>query len=169
LWDDYIAAIDEWDLIDGDVVDRANAAMYVAATDDDPDPAGTPDWGEWREFANATVRGRGFKFKVVATTSEQLHNIAIDTAGVIVELQQRTESSDVITVPSGTTGAVTYSFTDKFYEPPSVGITAYDMAASDVFAITNVTRSGFDLQFTLGGGPANRSFTYTAVGYGKEI
>jgi predicted phage tail protein len=166
LWDDYIAAIDEWDLIDGDVVDRANAAMYVAATDDDP--AGTPDWGEWREFANATVRGRGFKFKVVATTSEQLHNIAIDTAGVIVELQQRTESSDVITVPSGTTGAVTYSFTDAFYDPPSVGITAYDMAASDIFAITNVTRSGFDLEFTLSAA-ADRSFTYTAVGYGKEI
>jgi predicted phage tail protein len=166
LWDDYIAAIDEWDLIDGDVVDRANAAMYVAATDDDP--AGTPDWGEWREFANATVRGRGFKFKVVATTSERLHNIAIDTAGVIVELQQRTESSDVITVPSGTTGAVTYSFTDAFYDPPSVGITAYDMAASDIFAITNVTRSGFDLEFTLSAA-ADRSFTYTAVGYGKEI
>jgi len=167
LWDDYIAVIDEWDLIDGDVVDRANAAMYVAATDDDP--AGTPTWGEWREFANATIRGRGFKFKVVATTTEQLHNIAIDTAGVKVELQQRTESSDVITVPSGTTGAVTYSFIDEFYEPPSVGITAYDMAASDVFAITNVTRSGFDLEFTLGGGAADRSFTYTAVGYGKEI
>ena len=166
LWDDYTTVIDEWDLVDGSVTDRANVAMYVAATNDDP--AGSPTWGEWREFANATVQGRGLKFKVVATTTEPLHNVAIDTVGVTVEAQQRTESSDIITVASGITGPVTYSFNDAFYEAPSVGITAYNMASSDVFAITNVTRASFDLEFTLSAAAA-RSFTYTAIGYGKEI
>jgi hypothetical protein len=35
--------------------------------------------------------------------------------------------------------------------------------------ITEVTRTGFKLEFKQDGETVSRSFTYTAVGYGKEI
>jgi hypothetical protein len=67
--------------------------MYVRSTTDNP--SGSPTWGEWREFANATVRGRAFQFKVVATTIDPSQNILITDVGVTVEMQQRAEISDV--------------------------------------------------------------------------
>jgi hypothetical protein len=163
LWDDKTGDIDTWGTID-DLGDRTNALMYVRSTTDNP--AGTPTWGEWREFANATVRGRGFQFKVVLTTTDATQVPVVTNASVAVELQQRTEASAVITSSAALT---TYSFDVPFYAPPSVGVTMYDMNSNDELAISNVTRTGFDLEVFHGGTPQEHDFTYTAVGYGKEI
>jgi hypothetical protein len=47
---------------DGGELDQVNAVTYVRVTDDDP--AGAPTWGDWNEYANAIVRGRGIQLKV---------------------------------------------------------------------------------------------------------
>ena len=165
LWDDNTLLIDDWPDIDEDNLDTVNAELYVRATVDDP--AGTPVYGDWNQFANAIVRGRGFQFKTLATSTNPSVNIIIDELGVEMELQLRTEQSVVLA--SGA-GALAVTFDYAFYQAPNIGITANNMATGDFFLITAVTRLGFTVEFKNSAGTAvNRQFTYTANGYGKEI
>jgi hypothetical protein len=165
LWDEKVELIDSWSEIDDGNIDSVNARLYVRSTTDNP--AGTPTWSTWREFANAIVRGRGFQFKTIAASNDPNVNILIDELGCVVELQQRTEQSATLT-----SGAGTYSvtFAEAFYQPPSIGVTGYDMGTADYFTIGSVTRTGFQVTFRNSGGTAvSRQFTYTAIGYGREI
>jgi len=163
--DDKTADIDTWDFIDGTGGDRVNAATYVRTTEDNP--SGSPTWSAWREFSNAIVRGRGFQFKTIATSTDPAQNIIIEELGAELELQQRIEQSASLTSGAGTYSA---TFVNAFYQPPSIGITAYDMATGDYFAVASVTRTGFQVTFRNSAGTAvSRQFTYTAVGYGREV
>jgi hypothetical protein len=165
FWDDHLEDIDTWDFIDGAGADRVNALTYVRTTQDDP--SGSPTWSTWREFANAIVRGRGFQFKTVATSTDATQNIIIEELGAELELQQRTEQSAVLT--SGA-GAYTVTFANAFFDPPSVGVTGFNMATGDFFAIASVTRTGFQVTFRNSAGSAvSRQFTYTAIGFGRQI
>jgi hypothetical protein len=165
FWDDKTDDIDTWDLIDGNGGDRVNALTYVRTTQDDP--SGTPTWGAWREFSNAIVRGRGFQFKALATSTDPTQNILIEQLGVDMELQQRTEQSATLTSGAGT---YTVTFTNAFFSAPSVGVTGFNMATGDYFAITSVTSTGFQVTFRNSAGSAvSRQFTYTAIGFGRQI
>jgi hypothetical protein len=165
FWDDKTADIDTWDFIDGTGGDRVNALTYVRTTQDDP--SGTPTWSTWREFANAIVRGRGFQFKTIATSTDEAQNILIEELGAELELQQRTEQSATLTSGAGT---YTVTFTNAFFEAPSVGVTGFNMATGDFFAISSVTRTGFQVTFRNSAGSAvSRQFTYTAIGFGRQI
>lgn len=165
LWDDKVALIDTWPDLDEDNIDKVNAQLYVRTTTDDP--AGTPTYGEWNEFANVISRGRGFQFKVRATSTDPDINIIIDELGCLMELQLHTEQSG--TLPSGA-GAYAVVFDNAFYQPPNVGVTGFNMATGDFFTVTGVTRTGFTVEFKNSGGTSvNRNFTYTAVGYGREV
>jgi len=165
LWDSKPGLIDEWPAIDEDNLDGVNATLYVRATPDNP--SSSPTWSDWREFANAILRGRGFQFKLIASSTDPAQNIVVDELGAIIELQQRVEQS-----ASLTSGAATYTatFTNAFYQAPSIGITGYNMATGDYFAIDSVTRTGFQVTFRNSAGTAvSRQFTYTAIGYGREV
>ena len=165
LWDDQTDNIDTWTSIDGDNIDKVNATLYVRTTNDDP--SGTPSWSAWREFSNAIPRGRGFQFKVIATSTEASQNIIIDELGCQVELQLRTEASGTIS-----SGAALYSatFPNAFYQAPNIGITAFNLATGDYYELQNVTRTGFEVTFKNSADTAvSRNFTYTATGYGREI
>lgn len=165
LWDEKVELIDTWSEIDDGNLDSVNARLYVRSTTDNP--AGTPTWSTWREFANAIVRGRGFQFKTIATSNDPNVNILIDELGCVVELQQRTEQSATLTSGAGT---YTVTFAEAFYQPPSIGVTGYDMSTADYFTIASVTRTGLQVTFRNSGGTAvSRQFTYTAIGYGREI
>ena len=84
-----------------------------------------------------------------------------------MELQLRTEQSAVLT---SSASAYAVTFTNAFYQAPNIGITASNMATGDFFLITAVTRLGFTVEFKNSAGTAvSRQFSYTAVGYGKEI
>ena len=165
LWDDKVALIDEWPDIDEDNIDKVNAQLYVRTTPDDP--AGTPTYGDWNEFSNVIARGRGFQFKVRAISEDPDINIIIDELGCIMELQLRTEQSGTLT--SGA-GAYAVTFPNAFYQAPNVGITGFNMATGDFFTVTNVTRTGFTVEFKNSSNTSvSRNFTYTAVGYGREV
>lgn len=165
LWDDKTADIDTWPAIDDTNLDAVNAALYVRSTLDNPSVS--PTWTEWNEFSNAIVRGRGFQYKTIATTANPDQNIIIDELGSTLELQQRVEQSSTLTSGAGT---YTATFTDAFYQAPAIGLTGYNMGTGEYFQITNVTRTGFDVVFRDSGGTAvSRNFTFTAVGYGREI
>lgn len=165
LWDDRVEYIDEWDDIDGDDLSAVNAALYVRTTNDNP--SGTPTWSTWQPYVNGTTRGRGFQFKVEATSHNPVQNLVISELGVTTKLQRRTEQQRGLS-----SGATAYSvtFPSAFYATPSVGITAQDMATGDYFTLSSVSRTGFTVTFrNSGGSMISRSFDYQAVGHGRQI
>ena len=148
---------------DGGDLDQVNAVTYVRVTDDDP--AGTPTWGDWNEYANAIVRGRGIQLKVEGATRTTQVGLVISELGATAELQQRTE-----TASSSGSSTYTVTYADAFYAAPDVTISPSNMATGDFFTLTSVTRTGFTVAFKDSTNTAvTRSFTYTAVGYGREI
>lgn len=165
LIDDNASLLDTWSSFDGTVLDYVNAALYVRSTNDDP--GASPTWTTWREFANAITRGRAFQFKTIATSTNSAQNIVIDELGCELELQQHTASAGPLTT---TTAAYTVTFANRFYQTPQLGITAYNMATGDYYVISSPTRSGFTITFyNASNSMISRQFSYTAIGYGREI
>ena len=165
LFDENLGDLDTWGDFDGVDVADSNAVLYVRSTPDNP--AGSPTWGEWRVCNNNLLRGRGFQFKVVATSDQPSQNVIVSQLGAVVELQQRAQRSILLT--SGV-GAYVATFTDAFYDAPAASITPLNMATGDYFTLTSVTATGFQVTFfNSGGSPVSRQFTYTAVGYGRRI
>ena len=165
LWDQRTGNIDDWPgPIDEAGLDRVNASVWVRTTLDNP--ASSPTWGPWREFANAIVRARGLQFKAVAESTDGNQSIIITELGASLELQQRIEAPSPLT---STASAYAVTFGSAFYQAPSVGITAYGMAATEQFAISSVTTTGFTVTFSSGGTNLARQFAYTAIGFGKAI
>ena len=164
-WDERLENIDLWDDIDGDDLGAANCEVFVRVTDDDP--ASSPTWKTWQPFVNSTSRGRGFQFKVVATSDNPAQNVVIEELGVETHFERRTEQQRDIT-----SGASAYAvtFPTAFYAAPSVGITAQDMDSGDYFTLSSITRSGFTVTFRDSGGSiVSKTFDYQAVGHGREI
>ena len=165
LWDDRTELIDEWDDIDGDDLSAVNAQLYVRATNDNP--SGTPTWGDWQPFVNGTTRGRGFQFKVEATSHNPVQNIVLQQLGAFVKFQRRTETQRNL---SSGAGSYAVTFPTAFYATPSVGITAQDMSQGDYFTISSASRTGFTVTFRNSGGSiVSRTFDYQAVGHGRQI
>jgi len=167
LIDSMTSDVDTWsDVFSATAApDYVSARLYVRSTDDNP--AGTPTWSDWTEFANATKRGRAFQFKAEATTLSADQNIMIDELGCDLELEQR-----VATAGPLSSGAAAYgvTFAEPFYATPTVGITAYNMGTGDYYTITAMSRSGFTITFyNAAATMVSRSFTYSAVGFGREI
>ena len=164
-WDDRLDLIDLWDDIDGDDLGAANCQIYVRTTNDDT--TASPTWGTYQPFVNNTARGRGFQFKVVATSSNPAQNVVIEELGVSTHLERRTEIQSGL---SSGTSAYSVTFPKAFYAAPSVGITAQDMDQGDYFTISNKSRTGFDITFRDSGGSiVSKTFDYQAVGHGREI
>ena len=166
LWDDKLDLIDTWTDIDGSTLDQVNATLYVRATNDDPTST-DPDYGEWQPLVNGTRQGRGFEFKVLATSSDVTQNILINELGATVTMQTRQEQAQDLT--SGASAyAVTY--TNAFYQTPSIGISAQNMQTGDFYELSSVTRTGFTITFKNSGGSAvSRTFDWQAVGYGRQL
>lgn len=164
-WDERLEFIDLWDDIDGDDLGAANCELYVRATDDNP--SASPTWRDWQPFVNNTNRGRGFQFKVIATSSNPAQNVVIEELGVQAHFERRTEQQRNLT--SGA-GSYAVTFPSAFYGIPSIGITAQDMDTGDYFQLSSVSRTGFTVTFRDSGSSiVSRTFDYQAVGHGREI
>jgi hypothetical protein len=102
---------------------------------------------------------------VEGVTSTAQVGLVISELGATAELQQRTE-----TASSSGSSTYTVTYADAFYAAPDVTISPSNMATGDFFTLTSVTRTGFTVAFSNSASAAvTRSFTYTAVGYGREI
>jgi predicted phage tail protein len=167
---------------DGTVADQVNVAMYVCVTQDDPNPLPPlppPTYGPWIEFVSGMVRGRGILVKAVITTETELIGVAVDELGAEVELTRRVTTS-LNTLTSSSSAVTTITFANAFYKAvtvgdpyytllPSVGVTALSIGANTHAEITNLTRTGFDVEFLQGGSRKVVNFTYNAVGYGRAF
>ena len=135
-------------------------------------------YGSYNKFQNGTFRARAFDFKVELDTEDTNENILVQELGVDAFIESRVEQSTSI-IASGA-GAKDVTFAAPFFTgtsaiggstsayPPSIGITAQNMASGDFFEITNITGTGFRITFKNSSNTAvNRNFSYSAVGYGR--
>lgn len=175
LVDSRSETVDDWDDWDGTVTDKVNAKLMLRKTDDNP--SGSPTWSVWQEFVNGTFKARAFQFRADMTSTDVAQNILVDELGYSATFQRRQEQSTTA-VASGA-GAKAVTFANAFWTgtsvlggvnayPPSIGITANNMATGDYFEVTSVSGTGFTVTFKNSGGTAvDRSFGWSAVGYGK--
>ena len=175
LWDS-IPNFDIEQSIDGTTVETVNGALFVRTTNDDP--SGSPTYTAFNKVQSGTFRARAFDFKCELESESKNNNILISELGFDSFLQARTEQSTTL-IPSGA-GPKNVVFAAPFFTgtsaiggsasayPPSIGITAQNMASGDFFEITNITGSGFTITFKNSSNSAvNRNFSYSAVGYGR--
>ena len=162
---------------DGTVADQINVATYVRTTLDDP--AASPTWGPWTEFVSGMVRGRGVQVKAIFSTETELIGVAIDELGATLELTRRVTTSLAVQT-SSSSAVTTITFPNAFYKAvtvgdpyysllPSVGVTALSIGSSTHAEITNLTRTGFNVEFLQGNNRKVLDFTYNAVGYGRAF
>ena len=176
LWDSRTANIDTWVDIDGGVVDKVNAEVYVRKTNDDP--SGTPTYSAWQPLANGVLKGRAFQFKAVLTSTDTAQNILVDELGYKAQFSQRTEQS-TSAIASGTS-AKAVTFANPFFTGtsslggansalPTIGITPQNMATGDFFELSSISRTGFTVTFKNSSGTiVDRNFNYMATGFGKS-
>ena len=167
---------------DGTVADQVNVTFYVTVTQDNPNilpPLPPPTYGPWIEFVSGMVRGRGIVVKAVITTETELVGVAIDEIGATVELTRRVTTSTT-TQTSSSSAVTSITFPNAFYKAvtvgdpyysllPSVGVTALSIGSNTHAEITNLTRTGFNVEFLQGGSRKVVDFTYNAVGYGRAF
>tara|TARA_S200002703_G_scaffold157879_1_gene166843 strand:- start:2632 stop:6177 length:3546 start_codon:yes stop_codon:yes gene_type:complete len=201
-FDDRLDLIDTWADFDGDIADDVNVEVYLrAGVDSEGNITGndfdaedvvqaedgtsllleTADtllndsnikYGPWVPLENTNFVGRYFQFKAVLTTDHVDQTPSVESLGVDVKFETRTENSQIFV--SGL-GAKNVPFEFPFYTDDdtkaSVGIIAYDMQSGDYFALNEPTSDGFTVTFkndAVDGGLINRQFRYTAVGYGAK-
>ena len=170
---------------DGPAADQANCKMQVATSQ-----TASGSFGSFNNFANGTFKGRRFKFKLVLETTNTAQNMNVQQAGYTAEFQSRTEQNyqtggSTSTAPqqSGTSSSgKTVTFGSPFFTGasglgganaflPTVGITIQDAEAGDFFTVTNVSGTGFTIKVMQNNNSTfvDRSFTFSAVGYGKGV
>jgi hypothetical protein len=170
------ANVDTWNDFDGTEADAVNAKLYMRRTDDDP--SGSPTYTAWQEFVAGTFKGRAFQFKAELTSADIAQNILIDQLGYETSFQRREETGQP--TASGTS-TKSVSFANAFFVGtsalgnlnnflPSVGVMVQDLGAGERVNVSNVTGTGFDLDvLDSGGSNVSRTFTYTAVGFGRGV
>jgi hypothetical protein len=184
LIDKRSANIDTWTDFDAATAFDVNAKLLVATTTAAPSNGSSYQDSDFsgktfNTFANGTHIGRGFKFRCEMDSDDPAQSIEIDQLGYTAELDRRTEQKSNLSSGTSSSGlAVTFdhafftgaSGTDVAAgtQLPSIGITANDLGGTDKFEITNISGSGFTIKFTNAGNAVqNKTFSYTAVGFGR--
>ena len=135
------------------------------------------EFGAWSPLENNAEAGRFFQFKAVLTTDHVDQTPIVDQLGVTLQLERRTENSTTFSSASlraqRQTGETDVKFNDAFYTDAdtevTVGITAFELQSGDYYRITNLTGTGFDVDFyNSSNAVIDRNFQYTAIGYGTQ-
>jgi hypothetical protein len=154
-------SISSWSLISGGNITDVGMDLFVRTTNDDP--AGTPVWSAWQPFFVGDWTARAFEFKADLYSEDPTHNILVRDLAVTVDMPDRIESDEDI-ISGASPYTVTYAL--PFMVPPSVGITAQNMATGDYYIITDKDEAGFTITFYNAAGTiVSRTFDYQAKGY----
>ena len=143
-------------------------------------------------LTNGTFKGRAFAFQLKLTTGKPLvENIDVQQAGITALFPARTENSyltgnsnnpvSMAAQQSSASGQMTVTFANRFFTgtstlgglnsfKPNVGVTVQDLNSGEYVNILNVTGTSFDIVIRNSSNNAvARTFTFTAVGYGKGV
>ncbi len=137
------------------------------------------NFSRFNPFVNGTYVGRGFKFRCEMDSDDPAQSIEIDQLGYTAELDRRTEQRSNISSGTSSSG-LDITFDQTFFtgqsgtsvgagtQLPSIGITANDLGGTDRFEITSISGTGFNIKFlNAGNAVQNKTFSYTAVGFGR--
>lgn len=164
LVDNRIANIDDWSNFDGEPSDKLTAQLELRTTDDDP--VGSPTWSAWQPFLVGDYHCRAYEFRVVVTNEDANYNISITKLSVTVDMPDRTERSNDVTVSASGSNI---TFGSAFKDVPVVGLSMQDSDSGDYFRITGKTRTGFTVNcYNSSNTGISRSINWIATGYGKE-
>ena len=184
LIDKRSANIDTWTDFDAATAFDVNAKLLVATTTAAPSNGSSYQDSDFsgktfNTFANGTHIGRGFKFRCEMDSDDPAQSIEIDQLGYTAELDRRTEQKSNLSSGTSASG-LAVTFDHAFFtgasgtavsagsQLPSIGITANDLGGTDRFEITNISGSGFTIKFlNAGNAVQNKTFSYTAVGFGR--
>ena len=186
-FDDRHENIDRWSDCDGLLPDETSAQLYLRTSDvqttdarfileaggfillEDDDKIELEsdiNFGEWIPMESGSYAGRLFQFRAELTSGHVDQTPLIDELGFTMQLERRTEGSTTIT--SGA-DAKAVTFNDAFYQTPSIGITAYNLASGDYYEVTSESRTGFTITFRNSSNAAiSRQFQYQASGFGTQ-
>ena len=194
LIDDRLELIDTWSDFDGVIPDDTNAEVYFRKSDSaeaDGDiinedggkiqledsvtsnlqQQSTLVFEEWIPLENNAYVGRSFQFKAVLSTEDVSQTPLVEELGVRLQFERRTENSKTINSGTAQTGKVV-TFENAFYTDDdtkvTVGITAFDFAPGDYYAMSEPTGTGFTITFRNGASVVERNFQYTAIGFGNQ-
>jgi len=184
LVDKRTANIDTWTDFDQATAFDVNAKLLVAVTSAAPSNGSSYQDSDFtgktfNTFANGTHIGRGFKFRCEMDSDDPAQSIEIDQLGYTAELDRRTEQKSNLSSGTSSSG-LAITFDHAFFtgasgtdvaagsQLPSIGITANDLGGTDKFELTNISGSGFTIKFTNAGNAVqDKTFSYTAVGFGR--
>jgi len=108
---------------------------------------------------------RAFEFRVLFNSTDSSRNIDISTLEVTVDMPDRNERGQSVTIPSG---GLVVSYSNAFKDSPAVGITAQNMTSGDYWALTAQSSTSFTIQFFNNTGTAiARNINWIATGYGR--
>ena len=158
----------------GSAVSDVDAKVFVSTTNDDPS-SGSATFTAFQEFTTTILNARGFKFKVVLTSSNTTSNICVTELGFKMFMSPSTQFPSA-PIASGTSQkAVT--FPNKFFTgvsatiggvggfTPIVNANILNIQTGDTIAISSITKSGFNADVKDSGGSfVNRNFVYQATG-----
>jgi hypothetical protein len=198
-FDDRVDLIQTWSDFDGDIADEVDVQVYLrTAVDDNGNVDGEPrvddfviledggslqfettdsfvnatnlKYGAWVPLENTRFTGRHFQFKAELSTKRADQTPVIESLGLDVKFERRTEASEKVIESGYRTLPVAFEY--PFYTDDntdvSVGIIAYDMAPGDYFVLSEPNSTGFNVTFKNGALLISRRFRYTAVGYGAK-
>jgi uncharacterized protein (DUF2141 family) len=155
--------IDNWENFDGEPSDNVTAQLQIRTTEDNP--SGSPTWGTWQSLVVGDYHARAYEFRVIFTSTDSSRNIDISTLEVTIDMPDRNERGQDVTVP---VGGSTITYDNAFKDIPCVGITAQNADGNDWFSLTNETSTSFDIEFFNGANSVERNINYMATGYGKQ-
>ena len=162
------------------VVDKSADLVFQVAKSQTASASST-----FETFVNTDIIARTLSFKVLVQNTSTYENVDIEELGVNIIFRPRTERSidnssatnGVLT--SSNSGATTVTFNKKFFTgttavggsttafKPVVFVNINNMQTNDFFTIDSVTSTQFVVSIKNGSSFVQRSFTYSAFGYGE--
>jgi len=158
----------------GAAVTDVDAKIYVSTTNDDPS-SGSATFSAFQEFATTMLNARGFKFKVILTSSNTTSNICVTELGFRMFMAPTTQFPTA-PIASGTSQKAV-AFANNFFTGvsatiggvggfvPIVNANILNIQTGDTIALSSITKSGFNADVKDSGGSfVNRNFVYQATG-----
>jgi predicted phage tail protein len=155
--------------LDGGVENSWSIVIEYATTRANPATATADDWTDWKPLIIGDSTARAYKFRLRLHSYDTSVQVRVGNFQVVIDMPDRVEGQQGIVVPGSaliTTGLdVTYA--NPFKMKPAVAVTVQNALVNDVVALSNETRTGFNIKITNGGTPVSRTINWVAKGYGK--
>ena len=146
---------------------------------------------KFADLTNGTFKGRAFAFQLKLTTGKPLvENIDVQQAGITALFPARTENSYLtgnsnnpvsMAAQQSGTGYKVVTFARPFFTgtsslggvnlfKPNVGVTVQNLQSGEYVTLSAISGTGFEILIKDEDDNAvDRTFTFTAVGYGKGV